>query len=68
MKVKSPGKRDRHFIVGREKEHHLLEGSQASPARPSDKGNVKVKALELGNNVIVPLVAIFRLYNIKLSP
>jgi hypothetical protein len=45
MKVKSPGKSERHFIVGREKEHRLLEGSQASPARPSDKSRVKVNAL-----------------------
>jgi hypothetical protein len=29
MKVKSPGKSERLFIVGREKEHRLLEGSQA---------------------------------------
>jgi hypothetical protein len=45
MKVKSPGKGERHFIVGREKEHRLLEGSQASPARPSDKRRMKVNAL-----------------------
>jgi hypothetical protein len=32
--------------VGREKEHRLLEGSQASPVRLYDKGSVKVKALE----------------------
>jgi hypothetical protein len=45
MKARSPGKSERHFIVGREKEHRLLEGSQASPARPSDKSRVKVNAL-----------------------
>jgi hypothetical protein len=45
MKVKSPGKRERYFIEGREKEHRLLEGSQASPALPSDKSTVKVNAL-----------------------
>jgi hypothetical protein len=44
--VRSPGKSERHFIVEREKEHRLLEGSQASPARPSDKSRVKVNALE----------------------
>jgi hypothetical protein len=32
--------------VWREKEHRLLEGSQASPARPSEKSRVKVKTLE----------------------
>jgi hypothetical protein len=46
MKVKSPGKSDRHFILERENEHHLLEGSQASPARPSNKSTMEVKALE----------------------
>jgi hypothetical protein len=45
MKVKSPGKCERHFIVGREKEHSFLEGSQASPARPSDKSRVEIKML-----------------------
>jgi hypothetical protein len=45
MKVKSPGKIERHFIVGREKDHRLLEGSQASPARPSHKSRVEVNAL-----------------------
>jgi hypothetical protein len=44
--VKSSGKSERHFIVGREKEHRLLEGSQALSARPSDKSTVKVKTLE----------------------
>lgn len=39
------GVSERHFIVGRKKEHRLLEGSQASPARPSDKSRVKVKTL-----------------------
>jgi hypothetical protein len=43
--VKSPGKSERHFILGKEKEHRLLEVSQASPARPSDKSRVKVNAL-----------------------
>jgi hypothetical protein len=45
MKVKSGGKSERQFIVGKEKEHSLLEGSQASPARPSYKGSVKMKTL-----------------------
>jgi hypothetical protein len=45
MKVKSPGKSKTHFIVGSEKKHRLLEGAQASPARPSDKSRVKVSAL-----------------------
>jgi hypothetical protein len=31
--------------VGREKECRLLEGSQASPVRPSDKVNTKVNKL-----------------------
>jgi hypothetical protein len=43
--VESPGKIERHLVVGREKEHRLLAGSQASPARPSDKSRVKVNAL-----------------------
>jgi hypothetical protein len=45
MKVKSPEKSERHFIVRREKVHRMFEGSQASPARPSDKSRVKVNAL-----------------------
>jgi hypothetical protein len=45
MKVESPGKSKRHFIVGRQKGHSLLEASQASPARPSDKSRVRVNAL-----------------------
>jgi hypothetical protein len=43
--MKSPGKSERHFTVGREKEYRLLDGSQASPARPSDKIRVIVKTL-----------------------
>jgi hypothetical protein len=43
--MNSPGKSEIHFIVGREKEHRLLEGSQALPSRPSDKSRVKVNAL-----------------------
>jgi hypothetical protein len=43
--VKSPGKSERHFIVGREKEHRLLECSQALPDSPSDKDRVKVNAI-----------------------
>jgi hypothetical protein len=31
--------------VGREIEHHFLEGSQASPTHPSDRGRMKVKTL-----------------------
>jgi hypothetical protein len=46
MKEKSHGKSETHFIVGGgEKEHRLLEGSQASPARPSDKSRAKFNAL-----------------------
>jgi hypothetical protein len=33
------------LILGGEKSINLLEGSQAMPARPSDKNNVKVKTL-----------------------
>jgi hypothetical protein len=43
--VKNLGKSERHFIVGRGKSIILLEGFQASPARPSDKSRVKVNAL-----------------------
>jgi hypothetical protein len=43
--VKSPGKSERHFIVGSRKSIILLEGSQAVPVRPSDKSRVKVNAL-----------------------
>jgi hypothetical protein len=32
----------RHFIVWREKEHRFLEGSQGSPALPSDNSRVSV--------------------------
>jgi hypothetical protein len=46
MKVKNPGKRERDLIVGREKEHHFLESSQASPARPFDRSRLKVKTLK----------------------
>jgi hypothetical protein len=46
MKVKIPGKSEIQFIVGREKEYRLLEGSQASPACPSEKSTVKVNTLE----------------------
>jgi hypothetical protein len=42
--TESHGISQRNFIMA-EKEHHLLEGSQASPALPSDKGSVKVKTL-----------------------
>jgi hypothetical protein len=45
MKVKSPGKSERHFVVRREKERQLLESSQAPAARPSDTSRVKVNAL-----------------------
>jgi hypothetical protein len=45
MKAKSRRKSERLFIVGRDKEHGLLQGSQASPARPSDKSRVEVNAL-----------------------
>jgi hypothetical protein len=45
MKVKNPGKSERHFIVGRKKERKLLEVSQASPARLSAKSRMKVNAL-----------------------
>jgi hypothetical protein len=33
--------------MGREKEHRLLESSQASPTRPYDERRVKVNALGL---------------------
>jgi hypothetical protein len=46
VKVKCHGTRERRFIVGREKEHPLLEVSQASPARPFDNSRVKVKMLQ----------------------
>jgi hypothetical protein len=52
MKVKSPGKNERHFIVRREKEHRLLEVSQASAARSYDKSRVKVKAEFLLHNTV----------------
>jgi hypothetical protein len=45
MKVKSPGKCERHFIVGRKQEYRLFEGSQASPVRPSGRSRVKVRTL-----------------------
>jgi hypothetical protein len=44
-KMKRQGKSDRHFIVGREKEHSFLEVFQASFSRPSDKDSVKVNIL-----------------------
>jgi hypothetical protein len=31
---------------GGAEEHHLLEGSQASPARPSGSSNMKIKICE----------------------
>jgi hypothetical protein len=34
-----------YSYVRREKEHHSLEGSQASPARLSDKIRIKMKTL-----------------------
>jgi hypothetical protein len=37
----------RHFIRGMERDLILLQGSQALPACPSDKCNMKVKTLEL---------------------
>jgi hypothetical protein len=43
--VKSPGESEGQFTVGKEKEHRLLEGSQASPTSPSDESRVKVNAL-----------------------
>jgi hypothetical protein len=45
MNVKSPDKSERHFILRREKERRLVEGSQASPARPSDNNRIKMKML-----------------------
>jgi hypothetical protein len=45
--VKNDAVSERHFTRGGGDESIiLLEGSQASPSRPSDKGTVKVKALE----------------------
>jgi hypothetical protein len=35
----------RYIILDGRKSPILLEGSQASPARPSDKGSVEVKTL-----------------------
>jgi hypothetical protein len=35
----------RRFILEESKNAHLLEGSQASPVRPSDRSSVKVKTL-----------------------
>jgi hypothetical protein len=43
--VKNNGVSVRHFIGGGES-IVLLEGSQASPVRPSDNGAVEVKTLE----------------------
>jgi hypothetical protein len=37
--------RDTLFSEGGERESFLLEGSQATPARPSGRNNVKVKML-----------------------
>jgi hypothetical protein len=42
---RSHGTSDRHVIPGRRKRIILLEVSDASPPRPSDKGSVKVKAV-----------------------
>jgi hypothetical protein len=39
------------YILGRWKTVILLESSQASPVRPSDKGCVKAKTLELSEIV-----------------
>jgi hypothetical protein len=41
--VKSHEEIERYFIVGREKTIILLEGSQASPDRSSDKCSMKMK-------------------------
>jgi hypothetical protein len=41
MKVKCPGESERHFILGKEKEHCLLEGAQASPACPFNKSRTR---------------------------
>jgi hypothetical protein len=49
--VRIRGKSERHFIEGREEEHSLLKGSQASLSRTSDKSRVKVKALSWLNAV-----------------
>jgi hypothetical protein len=61
-----------HLFVGREKEHSLLEGSQASPVRPSDTNRVKVKTLELletvawgkGRRILIFSINV-ELYNLK---
>jgi hypothetical protein len=46
MKVKIRGRNVWHFIAGEGRKSVIsLEGSQASPARPADKGTVKVKTL-----------------------
>jgi hypothetical protein len=44
----------RHFIIGREKEHGLLEGSQTSPARPPGKSRVKLKMRPVLNTEFEP--------------
>jgi hypothetical protein len=47
VKVKIHGRSERHFIAGEEGERIVfLEGSQASPANPSDEASMKVKTLE----------------------
>jgi hypothetical protein len=46
VKVKNHWRIERHFVVGREEEQCVFDGSQALSARPSDKGRVKVKMLE----------------------
>jgi hypothetical protein len=43
MIVERPANIERRFTEGREKEHRLLEGSQASHVHPSDKTRVKTK-------------------------
>jgi hypothetical protein len=41
---------ERYYILGRG-DHHFLQGSQASPVSPSDKGSVKIKTSELSEAV-----------------
>jgi hypothetical protein len=47
VKVKSRGRIERNYIVGERKSIVLIQGSEASIARPFDKGSVKAKTLEL---------------------
>jgi hypothetical protein len=45
VEQKHLGESERRFITGRKKKSILLEGTQAMPARPSDKDRIRVKTL-----------------------